>query len=504
MTTWCYARQEQPVRPPAFSSPPKVGRNKAVDCFTSTEIRSFPAGSLSSSTSSCRSSSSRSPARGRHRCRPRARAQLHRQRPPRKMEYPDRSSASYRSLTALIDRRVDLDRSIAPGDSRHHAALCVMASGGVRERGLHPRRGRPPLADGVRQSSRSAYTAQAFVFCDRGGAGRGAGGGGVPRDAGVRRSAVARRPGPVVAQGAAARARTPPTRTRWARSHNVELAQPKSRLLVTGHGAAARWQCCSRRSWRTTGEKAVMDRLAGVYAFGQPQVGDAMLAMFAGRTSTGQKRHFRFTYAGDPLPRLPGVGSPPISCTSGSASHFDVSLQPQGDHRPSLLETKKAFTEIPGEGKPVGGGGGARNEPGERGAGLAQARTWDTRGAYFREGWLLMLMRVLAVALMTCRSTGRTTTSTASRSPPAFPGRVTMPMRMHALDWYPSMVQKSLEDLDDKYSEYERAAGSSAGHGGDPAARRKAKMIDGYAVSLRNKEDARVASVLMFITSLFC
>jgi hypothetical protein len=44
------------------------------------------------------------------------------------MEYPDRSSATYRSLTGLIDGRVDLDKSIAPTDSRYHASLCVMAS----------------------------------------------------------------------------------------------------------------------------------------------------------------------------------------------------------------------------------------------------------------------------------------------------------------------------------------------------------------------------------------
>jgi hypothetical protein len=31
-------------------------------------------------------------------------------------------------VTGLIDRRVDLDRSIKPTDSRFDAALCVMAS----------------------------------------------------------------------------------------------------------------------------------------------------------------------------------------------------------------------------------------------------------------------------------------------------------------------------------------------------------------------------------------
>ena len=44
------------------------------------------------------------------------------------MECPDRSSPTYRSVMGLIDRRVDLDRSIKPTDSRFDAAHCVMAS----------------------------------------------------------------------------------------------------------------------------------------------------------------------------------------------------------------------------------------------------------------------------------------------------------------------------------------------------------------------------------------
>jgi hypothetical protein len=44
------------------------------------------------------------------------------------MECPDKSSPTYRSMTGLIDRRVDLDRSIKPTDSRFDAALCVVAS----------------------------------------------------------------------------------------------------------------------------------------------------------------------------------------------------------------------------------------------------------------------------------------------------------------------------------------------------------------------------------------
>uniref|UniRef100_A0A453D681 Uncharacterized protein n=1 Tax=Aegilops tauschii subsp. strangulata TaxID=200361 RepID=A0A453D681_AEGTS len=93
-----------------------------------------------------------------------------------KMEYPDRSSASYRSLTGLIDRRVDLDRSIAPADSRHHAALCVMASKVAYEneafiRDVVTRRWQMEFVKFYNcwNEFESAYTAQAFVFCDKAG-----------------------------------------------------------------------------------------------------------------------------------------------------------------------------------------------------------------------------------------------------------------------------------------------------------------------------------------------
>jgi hypothetical protein len=73
----------------------------------------------------------------------------------------------------------------------------------------------------------------------QGRAGRGAGGGGVPRDGGVQHGALARRPGPVVVQGAAARpglgsgARTPPTRTPWARNATLGTVEHVSGASLT-------------------------------------------------------------------------------------------------------------------------------------------------------------------------------------------------------------------------------------------------------------------------------
>ena len=140
---------------------PKVGRNRAVDCFTSTEVRSFrrrlaiflnlllqtlllalasPLAALGAAVELLLNLVDNV---------------LH-----GRMEYPDRSSPTYRSVTGLIDRRVDLDRRIKPADSRFDAALCVMASKLAyeneafsfkkKERGLHPERGHEPLAGNTR------------------------------------------------------------------------------------------------------------------------------------------------------------------------------------------------------------------------------------------------------------------------------------------------------------------------------------------------------------------
>jgi len=167
-------------------------------------------------------------------------------------------------------------------------------------------------------------------------------------------------------------------------------ANPKARLLVTGHGSGGALAVLFATVMAYHREKAVMDRLAGVYTFGQPQVGDAMLAMFAERNlDRPKKRHFRFTYASDPLPRLPGVGSPANFLHFGLCLHFDVSYN------------LKVFMQIPGEtASPSSAAAGFVASRMNAGRELARsAYLGYRRGAYFREGWVLLLMRVLAVAL---------------------------------------------------------------------------------------------------------
>ncbi len=42
--------------------------------------------------------------------------------------WPERSSATFTSMVANLDQRVELDRSIRPGNPKYNASLAMMAS----------------------------------------------------------------------------------------------------------------------------------------------------------------------------------------------------------------------------------------------------------------------------------------------------------------------------------------------------------------------------------------
>ncbi|KAL6844102.1 hypothetical protein ACP4OV_025775 [Aristida adscensionis] len=411
---------------------PKVGRNRAVDCFTSTEVRSFgrrlaivlnllqqilllslagPLAKLGAAVELLLNLLDNV---------------LH-----GRMEFPDKSSATYRSLTGLIDRRVDLDRSIKPTDSRHDAALCVMASKLAYENEAFIRNvvTRNWQMEFVRfyncwNEFQNAYTAQAFVACDKAAdaevivvAFRGT----RPFDAArwcadldpswykIPRLGRAHA-GYTHALGAQRNIGWP----KWVehikgkpqkvlvflllvyayytiRDTLKELleANRTARLLVTGHGSGGALAVLFPAILAYHREKAVLERLAEVYTFGQPRVGDAMLAMFVERNlDRPRTRHFRITYGDDPLPRLPNDSSAAHFLHFGLGLHFDSSYK------------LKVLTAIPGEESSPSSQldfvTSRVNSAWELGRG---AYLGCRRGAYFREGWLLLLMRAVAVAL---------------------------------------------------------------------------------------------------------
>ncbi|GJN01475.1 hypothetical protein PR202_ga18744 [Eleusine coracana subsp. coracana] len=408
---------------------PKVGRNKAVDCFSSTEIRSFRrrlaiflnlllqilllsvAGPLAALGAAVEFALNLvdNILHGHGR---------------KTMKYPDRSSPTYRSMTGLIDRRVDLDRSIKPTDSRFDAALCVVASKLAYESEAFVRNvvTRHWNMEFLRfyncwNEFQNAYTAQAFVFSDK------------PADAdlvvvafrGTRLFDLARWRADVdpswykiprlgCAHAAYTHALGAQRNVGWPKwvehikgkpqkvyayyairdtLHELLEAHRNARLLVTGHGSGGALAVLFSAILAYHKEKTVLDRLAGVYTFAQPRVGDAMLAMFVERNlDRPRKRHFRVTYGHDALPRLPHDRSAVHFLHFGLRLHYDTSYK------------LKVLTDIPGEAtsssSPLHFVTRRINSAWELGRGLHLGLT---RGAYFREGWLLLLMRVLALAM---------------------------------------------------------------------------------------------------------
>ncbi|TVU16420.1 hypothetical protein EJB05_39981 [Eragrostis curvula] len=402
----------------------KVGRNRAVDCFTSTEIRSFrrrlgiffnlllqvilltlagPLAALGAAVEFVLNLVDNI---------------LH-----GRMEYPDKSSPTYRSMTGLIDRRVDLDRSIKPTDSRFDAALCVMASKLAYESEAFIRNvvTRHWQMEFVRfyncwNEFQNAYTAQAFVCCDK------------PADAdlivvafrGTRTFDVARWcadldpswykiPRLGRAHAAYTHALGAQRNIGWPKWVEHIKGKPQkvyayytirdtlkdlldanknARVLVTGHGSGGALAALFPAVLAYHKEKAVLDRVAGVYTFAQPRVGDAILAMFVERNlDRPRKRHFRVTYGDDALPRLPNDSSALHFLHFGLGVHFDRSYK------------LKVLRDIPGEAtssSPLHFVTSRVNSAWELGRSVHLP---FTRGAYFREGWLLLLMRVLALAL---------------------------------------------------------------------------------------------------------
>uniref|UniRef100_A0A0D9ZRU5 Fungal lipase-type domain-containing protein n=1 Tax=Oryza glumipatula TaxID=40148 RepID=A0A0D9ZRU5_9ORYZ len=405
---------------------PKVGRNKAVDCFTSTELHSFrrrlsiflnlllqlfllslvgPLVAVLGGALEFALNLASNVLHGR-------------------MEYPDRKSASYRSITGLIDPRVDLERSITPADSRYHAALCVMASKVAYEneafiRDVVTRRWQMEFVQFFNcwNEFENAYTAQAFVFCDK------------AADAELVVVAFRGTPALDVARWCAdvdpswykiprlGRAHAAYTHAlgaqrnigwpKWVehvkgkpqRVHayyairdavkRLLEANGRARVLVAGHGSGGALAVLFATVLAYHKEKAALDRLVGVYTFGQPRVGDAMLAMFAERNlDRPRKRHFRITYGDDPLPRLPHESSAAHFLHFGIRLHFDS------------LYNLKVVKELPGDGSSSSSA--AEFATSRINAAWELARSaylgyW--RSAYCREGWLLMAARAAAVAL---------------------------------------------------------------------------------------------------------
>ena len=79
---------------------------------------------------------------------------------------------------------------------------------------------------------------------------------------------------------------------------------PKAKVYITGHSLGGALSALYAGMLFFNKEDAVTDKIAAVYTFGQPRVGDKVFAEYMQERLT-VKRYFRVVYCNDLVPRVP-------------------------------------------------------------------------------------------------------------------------------------------------------------------------------------------------------
>ncbi|MQL70915.1 hypothetical protein Taro_003274 [Colocasia esculenta] len=263
----------------------------------------------------------------------------------KKVIIPDKKSASYRSTIGLLDDREGLVKAISPEDSRYPAALTVMASKLAYENEAR-------IKDIVQSQWEHQYsTTQAFMFSDkhpdqqelitvafRGtetfnaidwavdldfswfaipGAGKAHGG--FMKALGLQQ------------QGGWPKDIPDPERRRCFAYYAVRerLAEalrrrPEARFLVTGHSLGGALAVLFLAVLALHQESWMLERLEGVYTYGQPKVGDKSFGRFVSEhLDRPHKRYYRFVYGSDIVPGMPWDVCPFLFEHFGTCLHYD-------------------------------------------------------------------------------------------------------------------------------------------------------------------------------------
>ncbi|KAK6128686.1 hypothetical protein DH2020_037574 [Rehmannia glutinosa] len=238
-----------------------------------------------------------------------------------KVIFPDKTSARFLSFIGNIDKRFELDPSINPGDKRYYAALSVMAAKASYENKNY-------IESVVKDHWKEISTTQAFILEDTKNdtvvvAFRGT----EPFDAdswssdfdiswyelpniGKIHGGFLKALGLQLSQGwPQSQADDKPVTAYYAvrkllKEHLTKNENAK--FIITGHSLGGALAALFPAVLALHEESALLDRIEGIYTFGQPRVGDEEFGEFMKKAMEKHGlKFFRFVYSFDLVPRLP-------------------------------------------------------------------------------------------------------------------------------------------------------------------------------------------------------